>query len=116
MKKLTDFVAESSPSTAERVQHLFEEYEAHACAEARFVKQVDLFDMYLQAYEYEQLNPHSDLAEFFSTADSYPFESPVKEWVAKLLHVRASPTTTSLLPADSNLNTILKFYLKQKKN
>jgi putative hydrolase of HD superfamily len=115
MKKLADFVKETNPSVSDHLLSLFEEYSTHKCPEAQFVKSLDLFDMYLQAYEYQQLNPEANLEEFFSTATTYPFESPVKEWVAELIQLKESKATDAL-PPDSNMNTILKLYLKVKKN
>jgi putative hydrolase of HD superfamily len=115
MQRLVDYVREANPAASDHMKSLFEEYSAHNCPEAQFVKSLDLFDMYLQAYEYQQLNPDADLNEFFSTATTFPFESPVKEWVAELIRLRESKTTDAL-PPDSNMNTILKFYLKVKKN
>ena len=68
--------------------------------------------MYLQAYEYEQLNPGVNLGELLSSADKHPFESPVKEWVRELVDLRNS-NSASVLPSDSNLNTIIKFFLNK---
>ena len=112
MKTLSNFVSATNIEQAEHLKKLFDAYEAQDCPEARFVKSLDLFDMYLQAYEYEQLNPGVNLGEFLSSADKHPFESPVKEWVRELVDLRNS-NSASVLPSDSNLNTIIKFFLNK---
>lgn len=66
---------------------LFEEYSSHASPEANYVKSLDLFDMFLQAYEYEQLN-HIELNEFFSHVSNYTFEPQIKGWIDELMEIR----------------------------
>jgi putative hydrolase of HD superfamily len=110
MAKLIGFLGENS-SISKHVKKVYAEYAAHESEEAHFVKSLDLLDMYLQAYEYELINPELDLTEFFATAEKFSFKSPVREWVKELLDLRA--TKAQILPKDSNLNTILRFYLKK---
>lgn len=64
--------------------------------------------MYLQAYEYEQIN-NVKLDEFFSKIDQHNFEPEIKKWIDELLEIRNG--NRNVLPLDSNLNTILKHYL-----
>lgn len=108
MDRLTGYVSPSPAS--ERLKSLYEEYAAHESAEAKYVKSLDLFDMFLQAYEYEQLQGVR-LDEFFAHVDKHSFEPQVKEWIDELMHVRNSQI--NILPKDSNLNTILKHYLNK---
>ncbi|AIO02021.1 hypothetical protein LPMP_343990 [Leishmania panamensis] len=57
----------SSPNTtfSEELRDLFEEYEAQETAESRFVKDMDLLEMIVQAHSYESMNPGKDLNSFF---------------------------------------------------
>ncbi|RNA22689.1 Vesicle-associated membrane 7 [Brachionus plicatilis] len=105
-QKLQSFIKENSSS--DRFNQLVEEYSSHSSAEAKYVKNLDLFDMYLQAYEYEILND-AKLDEFFSSIDSINFEPNLKEIIEELMNIRNKGL--NFLPKDSNLNTILKFYL-----
>jgi len=98
------------PDSKKHMQELYKEYSAHDSPEANFVKSLDLFDMFLQAYEYELLYK-VDLSEFWRTvpkclSESSSFEPKVKEWLAELLQLREKKF--NLLPKDSNLNTLLK--------
>ncbi|PIK40049.1 putative HD domain-containing protein 2 isoform 1 [Apostichopus japonicus] len=68
---------------------LYEEYEARQTNEAKFVKDLDMFDMIAQAHEYEKKEQRKgDLQTFFnSTAGK--FQHPeVKEWVQELYKER----------------------------
>ena len=53
-EKLYEFIKDNENS--DHFKKLVDEYTAHSSLEAKYVKNLDLFDMYLQAYEYEQLN------------------------------------------------------------
>jgi 5'-deoxynucleotidase YfbR-like HD superfamily hydrolase len=103
------------------ILNLFNEYEEHHSNEAKFVKSLDLFDMYLQAYEYESLNENKiDLSEFFSKIPSYLLEDSneekdednlIKKCLKELLEVRNKKL--NYLPPDSNINTVLKFRINK---
>ena len=91
--------------------NLFNEYEEHKTKEANFVKSLDLFDMYLQAYEYEKLHTDLDLSDFFSKIPNDLLETNghddiIKSCLKELLEIRNKKL--NCLPFDSNLNTILK--------
>jgi len=47
----------------------YQEYENQSTAESKFVKDLDRFDMILQAFEYEtaERRPSVDLEEFFTS-------------------------------------------------
>lgn len=50
------------------------EYETQSSAEAQFVKDVDKFDMILQAYEYETADDRpKELEEFFQSTEGIDF-------------------------------------------
>lgn len=50
------------------------EYETQSSAEAQFVKDVDRFDMILQAYEYEMADDRpKELEEFFQSTEGIDF-------------------------------------------
>ena len=106
----------SGHKSSQHIKVLYEEYSAHASPEANYVKSLDLFDMYLQAYEYELLHK-TDLSEFFQKAPQFVaetsfFEPQVKEWLRELISLRENKV--NLLPYDSNLNTLLKNILLNK--
>lgn len=106
----------NEPNTKKHLMDLFTEYTLHESAEAKYVKCLDLFDMYLQAYEYEILN-NIELTEFFSTvsknlSDSSDFHPNIKEWINELMTIRQKKI--NILSNDSNLNTILKSFLNKK--
>ena len=108
MDSLTGMIKESPGS--QRIKEVYDEYSAHSSKEAKYVKSLDLFDMYLQAYEYELLQG-IDLSEFFSNvdknlSDSSFFEPQVKLWLKELMHLRENKV--NILAKDSNLNTILR--------
>lgn len=115
MSKLTDMISEHTTAT-KHMRSLYEEYSGHSSPEAIYVKSLDLFDMYLQAYEYELLNG-KDFTEFFQTVANFVdekshFEPQVKEWVKELMKIRDQ--RANVLPKDSNLNTILKDILNKR--
>ncbi|XP_071441533.1 5'-deoxynucleotidase HDDC2 [Hetaerina americana] len=83
MDKLAALVGVSGKELVE----LFKEYEDQSSAEAKFVKDLDRFDMILQAFEYEKENkkPHS-LQEFFDSVDgklSHPMIVALSEEMKK---------------------------------
>lgn len=108
IEKLREFL-NTTDSVSMHLASLYREYVAHETAEARYVKSLDLFDMFLQAYEYEKLQENLDLQEFFSQIKSHPFEPQIKEWIDELMEIRDKKL--NVLPKNSNLNTILKFYI-----
>lgn len=73
---------------ADELVELWEEYEAAATPEAKLVKDLDKFEMMMQAHEYEQQDPSLSLQQFFDhVRDTHTFTHPiVKEWVQKLDH------------------------------
>ena len=55
---------------------LMQEYEDQNSSDAKFVKDLDKFDMILQAHEYETDQSHLNLQEFFDSTkglSSFPF-------------------------------------------
>ncbi|KAF9025333.1 protein F45F2.9, isoform a [Hymenopellis radicata] len=50
------------------MEALWKEYEAGETPEARFVKDLDRFEMASQALEYEKANPTKDLQTFFDSS------------------------------------------------
>lgn len=63
MKKIVNLLGSKQ---GEYVYELYKEYESKETKEAKFVKELDRFDMVLQAYEYERnQNRPGTLQEFF---------------------------------------------------
>ena len=117
MAKLCDML-DQNLEAKEHLTKLYAEYSEHRSPEANYVKSLDLFDMFLQAYEYELLQ-RKELAEFFSSvpkclAAESSVEPQVKEWIKELMALREKKA--NILPHDSNLNTILKDIILNKKD
>jgi len=60
-----------SPTLASEIESLWLEYEEGAGALAQVAKQLDKFEMIVQADEYERANPGKDLEEFFKSTEGY---------------------------------------------
>ena len=98
------------------MKELYKEYNSHSSDEAKYVKSIDLFDMFITAYEYELIHK-VDLTEFFSNVpkcldDSSFFTPQVKRWIEELMKLRENKV--DIRPTDSNMNTILKDILTRK--
>lgn len=111
MAKLYEMIGENSNS--ERLRRVYEEYVKHESAEAKYVKSLDLLDMFVQAYEYELINKSEvDLSEFFKQAECeshrHQFEPSIRACIDELMDLRAQ--RVNFLPPDSNLNTILRMH------
>ncbi|CAF1002677.1 unnamed protein product [Adineta ricciae] len=90
---------------------LFNEYADQKTSESKFVKDLDIFDMLLQAYEYEKLQSDGEFLEDFFTGSVHNIKTDiVKQWLKQLMDCRASGEQFQL-PTDSNLNTMLKHIL-----
>ncbi|CAF1260196.1 unnamed protein product [Adineta steineri] len=90
---------------------LFNEYADQKTDEAKLVKDLDIFDMLLQAYEYEKLQSEGEfLQEFFSGSAHNIKTDIVRKWLKQLTECRSSGKQFQL-PSDSNLNTMLKHIL-----
>lgn len=92
MKQICSLVPEE---VGQELYELWEDYEFQRSEEAKFVKDLDKFEMILQAQEYETLSGcPGHLQEFFdSTAGKFKTEL-VREWVKKLNAERTSQTAT----------------------
>ncbi|KAG7093458.1 hypothetical protein E1B28_007134 [Marasmius oreades] len=78
----------NSPA-AQRIEALYKEYEAGETAEARFVKDLDRFEMATQALEYERTSGSRTLQPFFDSAALPDLKHPeVREWGKDLLDER----------------------------
>lgn len=70
---------------------LWEEYENQTSQEAKFVKDVDRFEMILQAYEYESEEKRTKELQQFYDSTHGKFNHPiVKQWVEDLYKLRNS--------------------------
>ncbi|GAB1599658.1 HD domain-containing protein 2-like [Argonauta hians] len=76
-------------AVGEEFLQLWLEYENASSKEAEYVKDLDKFEMVLQAYEYEQLDrkPKS-LQEFFDSTKDRFTTSQVKKWMNELEKLR----------------------------
>ncbi|WFC99159.1 hypothetical protein MYAM1_001901 [Malassezia yamatoensis] len=89
-------------STAGRhIRSLWEEYEQRSSDESRLVKDLDCFELCLQAYEYEHANNTRDLQQFWQGAIAKIHHKQVREWATYLLHNRRKLWTGRGEPYDS---------------
>lgn len=104
--------------TGQELYKLWEEYEYQQTAEARFVKDLDRFDMILQAHEYEEADQKPGFLQEFYDSTQGKFSHPVVcGWVEELNRQRSttlSPNTghseaaNALSPQDSQENVSSK--------
>ncbi|XP_052764214.1 5'-deoxynucleotidase HDDC2-like [Mya arenaria] len=86
MSHITSLIPEE---VGQEMMQLWMEYEDQSSAEARFVKDIDKFEMVLQAYEYEQLEEKpGHLQEFFDSTDGKFQTDTVQGWVSELRKIR----------------------------
>lgn len=80
-----------SRDVAKEFMELWQEYEDQATAESKFVKDLDRFDMILQAFEYEtaECRPSTDLEEFFASCEGKFQTDVVKDWAKELYSLRS---------------------------
>ncbi|EKM50521.1 uncharacterized protein PHACADRAFT_129797 [Phanerochaete carnosa HHB-10118-sp] len=65
---------------AQRIRALWQEYEAQESSEARFVKDLDRFEMASQAFEYERNHDMKTLQSFFDSSLPHLKHPEVKQW------------------------------------
>nr|CAG8563372.1 9976_t:CDS:2 [Entrophospora candida] len=82
MKHLCKELLNDSQQSKE-IFDLWQEYEDGISNEAKFVKDLDKFELILQAFEYEQ-SQNKDLEEFFESTKGKFNHSLVKSWVGEL--------------------------------
>uniref|UniRef100_UPI00358F48C2 5'-deoxynucleotidase HDDC2 isoform X2 n=1 Tax=Myxine glutinosa TaxID=7769 RepID=UPI00358F48C2 len=88
MKSITSLVDES---VGKEILSLWEEYEDQTSSEAKFVKDLDKFEMVLQAFEYEQEERRpGHLQEFFDSTVGKFHHPQVQAWVSSLSLLRSS--------------------------
>ncbi|KAI0060664.1 HD domain-containing protein [Artomyces pyxidatus] len=82
----------NSPA-AQRIEALWQEYEDQATDEARFVKDLDRFEMASQALEYEREHGMTTLQPFFDSSIPLVRHPEVRLWGADLLQERKDVQT-----------------------
>lgn len=73
---------------AQRIELLWLEYEEGQTPEAKFVKDLDRFEMASQAFEYERTNGRDHLQQFYDTSVPYLRHPEVKQWGQDLMEER----------------------------
>ncbi|KAK6498915.1 hypothetical protein TWF481_011485 [Arthrobotrys musiformis] len=84
----TKLLATVNPTVAKELTELFEEYEGGATKEAVFVKDIDVYDMLLQAFEYEKESKGEKSLERFMKAERRLTTEYVKQWNKELMEER----------------------------
>lgn len=86
LRQLKTVLGPEHPLGAELLQ-LWEEYQIGTSPEAKYVKDIDKFEMILQADEYEQAQPGLDLEQFFASTKGY-FHTPLFQGLDAELRAR----------------------------
>ncbi|OBZ73881.1 HD domain-containing protein C4G3.17 [Grifola frondosa] len=87
MHNFTHEMLHDSPA-AQRILALWKEYEEGESDEARFVKDLDRFEMASQASEYERNHGMRTLQPFFDSSLPFIRHPEVKEWGSNLIAER----------------------------
>ncbi|KAF8159907.1 HD domain-containing protein [Crassisporium funariophilum] len=87
MHNFTHDMLHDSPA-AQRITSLWQEYEDGQSAEAKFVKDLDRFEMASQALEYERAHSTTTLQPFFNNSIPNIQHSQVQDWGKSLLAER----------------------------
>ncbi|KAH8116332.1 HD domain-containing protein [Phellopilus nigrolimitatus] len=87
MHNFAHVMLHGSPA-ALRIEALWKEYEDGQTAEARFVKDLDRFEMASQALEYERRHEEQQLGAFYESSVPKIQHPEVKEWGADLMAER----------------------------
>ncbi|KAF9511401.1 hypothetical protein BS47DRAFT_1185728 [Hydnum rufescens UP504] len=82
-------------SAAQRIEALWQEYEAGETAEAKFVKDLDRIEMALQASEYEKRHD-KDLQAFFDSSLPKIRHPEVRDWAEDLERERTAKSISSV--------------------
>ncbi|XP_049875564.1 5'-deoxynucleotidase HDDC2 [Pectinophora gossypiella] len=95
-------IAELTGIAGDRMYELYKEYENQSSPEAKFAKDLDRYDMILQAFEYEKReNAPKKLQEFF-TATEGKFNHPfIQDLVEELYRQREEFEKKSLLNSNA---------------
>ena len=89
VKAISDLCAMVDEKVGSEIKDLFLEYENQETVESKFVKDLDKFEMILQAYHYEQeVNKPGMLQEFFDSVDGKLQTSVVKKLAEDLKQQR----------------------------
>ncbi len=67
MEKLASFLGDSG----KEITDIWKEYEERKTKESQFVKSVELFEMFLQAWEYEKAQPGVDISRWFQDQENW---------------------------------------------
>jgi len=87
MQNFTQEMLQNSPE-AQKMEALWKEYEEGQTAEARLAKDLDRFEVCVQALEYEKRHSQ-DLQEFYDSSLPFIRHSVVRQWGQTLLEERA---------------------------
>ncbi|KAL5537010.1 hypothetical protein ACEPAF_833 [Sanghuangporus sanghuang] len=87
MQNFVHVMLQSSPA-ALRIEALWKEYEEGQTAEARFVKDLDRFEMASQTLEYERRYEDKQLDAFFESSIPKLNHPEVQQWGADLMQER----------------------------
>ncbi|PBK65922.1 HD domain-containing protein [Armillaria solidipes] len=95
----------NSPA-AQRIEVLWREYEDGKTPEARFVKDLDRFELASQAFEYERTYTARNLQTFFDTSLPKIRHTEVREWSEDLLKERKE-LWKAIEPEQPTFNSLL---------
>lgn len=88
MHRIYDVLGGEAHVQAKRIRELYEEYEQRQTPEAKFVKDLDWFELCVQAVEYEDAQQIKIKQEFFLTTVPRIQHPVVKRWATELMEKR----------------------------
>lgn len=84
---ITDLIKPYNEKAALKFHEDWNAYEYQTCVEAKYVKDLDKYEMLVQAIEYEKRHPGVDLEEFWDALEIIKTDE-VKEWAKELIQER----------------------------
>lgn len=84
---ITDLIKPYNEKAALKLKEDWNAYEYQTCLEAKYVKDLDKYEMLVQAMEYEKRHPGVDLEEFWSALEVIKTDE-VKGWAKELIQER----------------------------
>jgi len=87
------------PHSQQNLFHeLWQEYEAQTTNEAILCKDLDKIEMAIQAFEYEQAQPHLDLSAFYASVKDKLKTEEISSWFKELMRKRTELRLQTPLP------------------
>lgn len=90
MERFTNQLLPARSKSSQRIRSLWQEYEDGQTREAKFVKDLDRFELALQGVEYERRYKLDSIQSFFDTTVPFIKHTEVQAWANELMDERSS--------------------------